>query len=219
MSWRFVCSLVVGLIPVFRPQNTSIQILKQRRGIFQNYLLSLDTIIRQFVICSTTSKDSQQWLDTQTAVSVITDNDGVLIRSIVSSCSPSLLACLKEWQQAAHILACIDIATYYISQMTTEDKNHMDSPTDRICKTMIATILAFPLPMINLPADPRPDDPERIRDRRVFTDEPQMQALITSLDDTSRMALADAAERVRMRLPLLPACFRDWEAQDKMTCI
>jgi len=115
--------------------------------------------------------------------------------------------------------ACIDIATYYISQMTTEDKNHMDSPTDRICKTMIATILAFPLPMINLPADPRPDDPERIRDRRVFTDEPQMQALITSLDDTSRMALADAAERVRMRLPLLPACFRDWEAQDKMTCI
>lgn len=82
----------------------------------------------------------------------------------------------------------------------------------------MATILSFPLPEEDQPLQPRPDDVERIRDRRVFTDEPQMHALITSLDNTMRADLDNAVEQVRTRLPLLPACFREWESENKGLC-
>jgi hypothetical protein len=180
----------------------------------------LDAIIRRLlqVGLSTNqySKDIQEWLDPQTQVSITTDVDGALVASIISSCSPSLLAYLRQWQQAAHILACIDIAISYISRATTEDKNPL---IDRICETMMATILSFPLPEEDQPLQPRPDDVERIRDRRVFTDEPQMHALITSLDNTMRADLDNAVEQVRTRLPLLPACFREWESENKGICV
>jgi len=210
-------SYILEWIPLFRHRNASIETLNYRRHIFESYFLSLDAIIRQLLsICTSQPNKDTQELDPQTKVLVTTDEDGTLITSIISSCSPSLLAYLREWQQAAHVLACIDITISYISWATTVDK---DPLTDRICETMMATILSFPLPDADRPAQPRPDDVERIRDRRVFTDEHQMHALITALDKNRRVDLDAAIERVRARLPLLPACFRDWESQNKGTCI
>jgi len=207
-------SLIFEWIPFFRHRNTPIEILHHRRRVFENYLLSLDAIIRRLLALRTNqhNKDTQDWLDPQTHVSVTADIDGALLASIISSCSPSLLAYLREWQQAAHVLACIDIATVYISRVTAEDRNPL---IDRICETMMATILLFPLPEVDQPAQPRPDDVDRIRDRRVFTDEPQMHALILSLDNTSRADLENVVEQARTRLPLLPASFRDWESENK----
>jgi len=212
VSLNSVVLFVLEWIPFFRHRNTSIETLNHRRQIFENYLLSLDAIIRRLLDLRTSqpTKDTQDWLDPQTQVAVITDKDGTLITSITSLCSPSLFAYLREWQQAAHVLACIDIAVSYMSWAITEDK---DPLIDHICESMMATILSFPLPEGDSPPQPRLDDVERVKDRRVFTDEPQMQSLIATLDNKRRTDLDDAAERVRARLPLVPACFRGWESK------
>jgi hypothetical protein len=72
---------------------------------------------------------------------------------------------------------------------------------------MVATILTFPLPRGHRPAQQRVDDRERVMDRPVFYDEPQMHTLIASFDDRSRLLLKAAADRERSRLPLFPAHF------------
>lgn len=99
-----------------------------------------------------------------------------------------------------------------MSRATTEDK---DPLIDSICEAMMATVLSFPLPEGDQPPEPRPDDDKHITDRRTFADEPQMHALITSLDSTSRADLDNAVEQARTRLPLLPASFREWESENK----
>jgi hypothetical protein len=78
---------------------------------------------------------------------------------------------------------------------------------------MVATILSFPLPEDHQPAQQRPDDRERIMDRRMLYDEPGMRDLIASLDESSRSYLLDAANRERSRLPLFPAHFTNWDSE------
>jgi len=213
MTFMSALSILLHWLPSFRHQNTPIETLNYRRHIFEIHLLSLDAIIRRLLALSTESKkDIQDLLDSQTQVSVTTDGDGTLSMSIISLCSPSVLAYVREWQQAVHVLACIDIAVFYISWAATADK---DPLIDRICETMMVTILAFALPDADRPAQPRPDDADRIRDCRVFTNEPPMHALIASLDNTKRAGLDAATERARARLPLFPASFRDWQSENK----
>src|SRR5262245_24140797 len=77
---------------------------------------------------------------------------------------------------------------------------------------MFTTVSMFfpsdsPSPILQ-PAQPQPDDGIKVMDRRVFYDEPSMQAVIASLDEPSRLFLHDAAERERARLPLFPAHFK-----------
>jgi hypothetical protein len=109
-------------------------------------------------------------------------------------------------------IACIDTAISYISSTIIEGT---DPLTDRICDTMLATIFTLLIPQHLRPAQPRPDDFERAMDRRVFYDEPNMQALITSLDESSRLFLCTAADRERSRLPLFPAHLMDWDWDSK----
>lgn len=78
---------------------------------------------------------------------------------------------------------------------------------------MVATILSFLPPSDNRPAQQRVDDRERAVDRRVFYDEPRMQSLIASLDESSRIFLKVASDRERSRLPLFPAHFRNWDPE------
>jgi hypothetical protein len=79
---------------------------------------------------------------------------------------------------------------------------------------MVATIRSFPLPGTYQPAQTRPDDARSVANfRRVFTDEERMRALIADIDKT-RLGDVDAAvEPVRARLPLFPACFKEWELE------
>ena len=86
-----------------------------------------------------------------------------------------------------------------------------DPLADRICDAMLATILAFPLPSGTQPAQPRPDDLERIMDCRVLYDEPRMRTLIASFDDSSQRSLEAASDRERSRLPLFPGHFSVWD--------
>ena len=167
------------------------------------------------------------------------------IASIFSSCSPSLLAEVREWQQVSslsfalnvllfssvfsgglclrygsfssqlqesslhvHSLACFDTAIPFISGTMALPP---DPLADRICDTMLATILAFPLPSGTQPAQPRPDDLERIMDCRVLYDEPRMRTLIASFDDSSQRSLEAASDRERSRLPLFPGHFSVWD--------
>jgi len=60
---------------------------------------------------------------------------------------------------------------------------------------------------------PLPDDAERITQRRVLTEEPQMKALIAELDGPDRASLDKAANRMQAHLPLLPGFFKDWELE------
>lgn len=194
---------------------SDLQTLKHRRHAFENHLLSLYGIIRRSTASWTgpLATDSPNWLDTRTKMAVITDFNNVRISSMISSCPPSLLAYIREWQEVAHVLACINIAISYISLAVTQDT---DPLTDRICNTMVATILSFPVPEVDKPAQPRPDDAERLTARRVFTEEPQMKALMAELDEVSRVELDEAADRVRARLPLLPAFFEHLEPEKRV---
>jgi hypothetical protein len=85
---------------------------------------------------------------------------------------------------------------------------------------MVATVFTFVPPEGLRPAQLQPDDRERIMDRRIIIDEPGMQALISSLDKSSRLLLEAAANRERSRLPLFPGHFRnlgvvgDWGKAD-----
>ena len=106
--------------------------------------------------------------------------------------------------------ACIDTAISYISSTITEGT---DPLSDQICDTMLATIFTFIAPQCLLPAQQRLDDCKRVMDRRVFYDEPNMQALISSLGEPSRLFLGAAADRERSRLPLFPAQFVDWDSK------
>jgi hypothetical protein len=73
---------------------------------------------------------------------------------------------------------------------------------------MLTTILSLPAPCTHpQPAQPQPDDKDRVTDRRVLYDEPLMRSLISSFDDESRQLLKGAAERERARLPLFPPSY------------
>ena len=99
--------------------------------------------------------------------------------------------------------ACIDTALAFLSSAVTTDVLTM-----RICETMFTTILSLPPPCPHpQPAQPRPDDKDRVTDRRVLYDEPLMRSLISSFDDESRQLLKGAAERERARLPLFPSSY------------
>jgi hypothetical protein len=100
----------------------------------------------------------------------------------------------------------VDTAISYISRATTQPE---DPLTNQICETMAATILTLVPPRGTQPAQQRSDDRERVMDRHVFYDEPQIQTLISSLDEFSRSLLKAAADRERSRLPLFPAHFGD----------
>ena len=67
------------------------------------------------------------------------------------------------------------------------------------------------------PAQPHPDDHALVTSRRVFSDEPHMQALLSSLDGPNRRVLEEAAERERARLPLFPACFREGAGESEVS--
>jgi hypothetical protein len=89
---------------------------------------------------------------------------------------------------------------------------------------MMASILSFPIPADSrpTPAQVQPDDRERVMDRGLFYDEPEVRALIASLDDESRRILEAAAVRERARMPIFPAHFvaQDLEAEyDTGECI
>jgi len=137
------------------------------------------------------------------------------ISSILRSSPPTLLAELREWQKAAHILACIDTTIQFISQRSSTP----DPLTDLIDAAMFSTISSLllsssPSPShFFQPAQPHPDDQAVITSRRVFSDEPQMQTLLSCLDAPNFRALEEAAERERARLPLFPACFREEAAK------
>jgi len=71
---------------------------------------------------------------------------------------------------------------------------------------LLSTIFAFPPPHRHIPdsAPPRPNNSERVSQRRVFGDsEPQMQALICSLDEKSCLALHAAAEMVQVQVQVV----------------
>jgi hypothetical protein len=105
---------------------------------------------------------------------------------------------------------CIGIAISYISWAIRQDA---DPFTDRISNTILNTVLSFPVPRIYQPVWPWPNDAERIIQRRVLTEEPQMKALIAELDGANRVFLDEAANRMRAQLPLLPGFFKDWEPE------
>jgi len=135
------------------------------------------------------------------------DTEPLLFRKItanLSACSPQIVAVLRSWQRAAYVLACIDTAISYISKSSSEN-------VDPIRDAVMNTILSLaPLPGRS-PTRPQPDDRERVMDRRVLFDEPQMQALIESLDEESRIQMKAAADRERSHLPLFPAHFWNWD--------
>jgi len=74
---------------------------------------------------------------------------------------------------------------------------------------MSGTIFTFTLPEPG-PVQQRPDDRERVMDRRIFYDEPLMYTLFSSMDEKSRLSLQAAGERERSRLPLFPSCLKTW---------
>jgi hypothetical protein len=99
--------------------------------------------------------------------------------------------------------AYIDTALAFLSNAVTTDVLTM-----RICEAMFTTILSLPPPCPHpQPAQPRPDDKDRVTDCRVLYDEPLMRSLISSFEDESRQLLKGAAERERARLPLFPSSY------------
>ena len=80
---------------------------------------------------------------------------------------------------------------------------------------MLSTIFAFPLPHFRIPdpASPQPSGCELVLRHCVFFDEPQMQALIRSLDEKSHLALHAAADMERSRLLIFPAHLRLWSVE------
>src|SRR4051794_15718593 len=86
-----------------------------------------------------------------------------------------------------------------------QELNHISI---EVCNAMLATIQQFPPPSQTFrPAQPHPDDRKRIKDRRVFYDEPLMRNLISTFDEATRTTLKATADRERARLPLFPAHF------------
>jgi hypothetical protein len=117
------------------------------------------------------------------------------------------LGSTKRQSSLFFTLACIDSALAYFPEAPPAP--------DPIWDAMLATILAFPPPPYSNSdlALPRPNDHELVMGRRVFFDEPQMQTLIRSLDEKSRIAMQAAADRERSRLPIFPAHLRMWNAE------
>jgi hypothetical protein len=189
----------------------TIEELKRLRLIFKQELLLRDGRIQQTIAKPTDSNvdGKVQPGSINQAVDAVADLSSQTV-SMISSYSPALLAEVREWQQAAHVLACIDTAIPFISGAISQPP---DPLADQICDAMFTTILTFPLPTDTQPAEPRPDDLERVMDRRVMYDEPQMHDLISSFDDPSRSLLKAAAERERSRLPLFPAHFGVWNTK------
>jgi len=190
--------------------------LQRLRPIFKHELLLRDERIRQIIANSTNNlhvdgKIQRDPIDRIVDAVADLDTQPILSSQIaakISSSSPALLAEVREWQQAAYVLACFDTAIPFISGTMALPP---DPLADRICDTMLATILAFPLPSGTQPAQQRPDDLERIMDCRVFYDEPRMRTLIASFDDSSQHSLEAAADRERSRLPLFPGHFSVWD--------
>ena len=137
----------------------------------------------------------------------------LFLPSSPKSRSHTLLDGVRTWYACTHLLitmhrpnlspACIDTALTFLSNAVATDVLTM-----RICETMFTTILSLPPPCPHpQPAQPRPDDKDRVTDRRVLYDEPLMRSLISSFDDESRQLLKGATERERARLPLFPSSY------------
>jgi hypothetical protein len=105
---------------------------------------------------------------------------------------------------------CIDIAISYISWAITQDADRL---TDCVADAILNTVLSFPVPGIDQPVWPWPNDAERIMRRPVLTEEPQMKAFIAELDGADQLFLDEAANRMRAQLPFLPGFFEDWEPE------
>ena len=87
---------------------------------------------------------------------------------------------------------------------------------DQVCDAMMGAIRALPGPLGVRPAQQRYDDRERVMDRRVFYDEPQIVEFIGSLEEKSAAYLKAAAERERAHLPIFPAQFRTMDLQGEL---
>jgi hypothetical protein len=75
---------------------------------------------------------------------------------------------------------------------------------------MLTTVSNFDIPKGHRLAEPSQDDRERVMDRRVFYEEPELKNLISSLDESSRAFLRTAMDRERSHLPLFPVHFLEW---------
>jgi len=214
---RLIADLPISVTRVFLGVDSGDHALRKRDSIrtlkcfsaaFERELLSREAIISSMVDSDRNIRRDPLH-STKAGVVADLDTQDLLfsrIASIILTCSPSLVAELKQWQKAAHVLACIDTA---VSYLTRAMKQPADSLVDRICEAMVATIFAFPPPpQATRPAEERPDDRERVMDRVVFYDEPYMQTLMSSLGDNDCLFLKSAADRERSHLPLFPACFR-----------
>lgn len=104
---------------------------------------------------------------------------------------------------SSHLIlsACIDTAIPYLDHASTQEPDSLVKDT---CKAIVATIDAILPPVEPQPAQPRPDDRERVMSQWVLTDEEPMQALLSSLDEPDRRVLVEAADRERAHLPLFP---------------
>jgi len=209
----FVITQLQGIVDSHKAlqQGDLMRALISRRAVFKRILLYHDAIIRHSITRGakkSVNLNSKQDLE-KTRIGVIADlctqpSLSSRITYIVSSCPPSFLAALRGFQQAAHVLACIDTTTSYLSST-----HGTDPLTQRIREAMSATIFTFTLPEPG-PVQQRPDDQERVMDHRIFYDEPLMHTLFSSMDEKSRLSLQAAGERERSRLPLFPSCFKTW---------
>jgi hypothetical protein len=78
---------------------------------------------------------------------------------------------------------------------------------------MLTTVSHFDIPKGYRLAEPSQDDRERVMDRRVFYEEPELKNLISSLGESSRAFLRTAMSGERSHLPLFPAHLLEWNME------
>lgn len=68
---------------------------------------------------------------------------------------------------------------------------HRNFLVDGMFDNMVTTVHSFPVSSavldINQPPQPYPDDPERLKDRHTFTDDPHLQALLELGSDKEKL--------------------------------
>lgn len=92
--------------------------------------------------------------------------------------------------------------------------NNIHPITDQLYKAMVKTILSFGVPNTNQLLQPCPDDCKCLRDRLIFTNEPQLQTIIAQLPN--KAVFDKVAVQVYGLLPILPIYFRDWDSEKKV---
>lgn len=103
------------------------------------------------------------------------------------------------------------IKTSIICLTSAMAQDNTDPITNQICDVMVNIILSFGIPNINQLPQPCPDDCKRLRDRLIFTNEPQLQILFAQLPN--KAVLDERVSLVYGLLPILPVCFRDWDSE------